>query len=107
MMVGTTIASMIAIESIRIILLAAAIGPCGSRMFIGSRTPRLLHGARASLARSDASYNLRPCDMHVPNVAKSDDLVLIGTLTKTPHVRAIEATFRRGVCRHRVLRQNL
>src|SRR5258707_7970319 len=38
-MVGSTIASMIAIESIRICLSAAAIGPCGSRMFIGQQTP--------------------------------------------------------------------
>src|ERR1700748_1986407 len=34
MMVGTTIASMIAIESIRIVLSAAATGPCGSRIFL-------------------------------------------------------------------------
>src|ERR1700692_72753 len=33
-MVGTTIASIIATESIRMVLLAAPIGPCGSRMFI-------------------------------------------------------------------------
>src|SRR5258705_13832326 len=33
-MVGSTIASMIAIESIKIVLSAAAIGPCGSRIFI-------------------------------------------------------------------------
>src|SRR5580704_2253303 len=37
-MVGSTIASMIAIESIRICLSAAAIGPCGSRIFI-QRSP--------------------------------------------------------------------
>src|SRR5262249_57525559 len=37
--VGSTIASMIAIESIRIVFWAAAIGPCGSRMFIGERLP--------------------------------------------------------------------
>src|SRR5215475_7849446 len=30
---------MIAIESIRIVFWAAAIGPCGSRMFIGERLP--------------------------------------------------------------------
>src|SRR6201994_1957557 len=35
-MVGSTIASMMAIESIRIVFSAAAIGPCGSRMFIGA-----------------------------------------------------------------------
>src|SRR5664279_3714392 len=34
-MVGTTIASMIATESIRMVLSSAPIGPCGSRMFIG------------------------------------------------------------------------
>jgi hypothetical protein len=33
-MVGNTIASMIAMESIRMVLSAAAIGPCGSRIFI-------------------------------------------------------------------------
>ena len=32
--VGRTIASMIASESIRMVLSAAPIGPCGSRMFI-------------------------------------------------------------------------
>src|SRR5882757_4272253 len=34
MMVGTTIASMIATESIRMVLSAAPMGPCGSRIFI-------------------------------------------------------------------------
>src|ERR1700722_9491310 len=40
--VGKTIASMIAIESIRMTLSAAATGPCGSRIFIGGsrRAPR-------------------------------------------------------------------
>ena len=43
MMVGSTIASMIATESIRMVFSAAPIGPCGSRMFIaepelGTRT---------------------------------------------------------------------
>ncbi|MGY4331087.1 hypothetical protein ACVWWG_005504 [Bradyrhizobium sp. LB7.2] len=35
MMVGTTIASMMKTESTRIVLLAAATGPCGSSRFIG------------------------------------------------------------------------
>src|ERR1041385_7193629 len=52
--VGTTIASMIAIESIRIILSAAATGPCGSRMFIGGVSDFPL--VASSLAR--------PCDDH-------------------------------------------
>jgi hypothetical protein len=38
-MVGSTIASMIASESIRMVLSAAPIGPCGSRMH--HRTPRI------------------------------------------------------------------
>src|SRR3954452_2206401 len=33
--VGTTIASMMATESIRMVMSAAATGPCGSNMFIG------------------------------------------------------------------------
>src|SRR5215212_10711613 len=36
MIVGTTIASMIATESIRIVASAAPIGPCGSRIFIAA-----------------------------------------------------------------------
>src|SRR5579872_1408447 len=42
-MVGTTIASMMAIESIRMVFSAAATGPCGSKMFMKDRwrTPRL------------------------------------------------------------------
>src|SRR5437764_294958 len=35
MMVGTTMASMMKTESTRIVLLAAATGPCGSSRFIG------------------------------------------------------------------------
>ncbi|MGY4291289.1 hypothetical protein ACVWXO_010555 [Bradyrhizobium sp. LM2.7] len=35
MMVGTTIASMMKTESTRIVLFAAATGPCGSSRFIG------------------------------------------------------------------------
>src|SRR5260221_11670813 len=35
-MVGSTIASMIASESIRMVLSAAPIGPCGSRVFIAA-----------------------------------------------------------------------
>ena len=46
--VGSTIASMIAIESIRMVLSAAATGPCGSRMFIDPKkavsVDELLHG---------------------------------------------------------------
>src|SRR5215208_3503230 len=34
--VGTTIANMIATESIRMVLSAAPIGPCGSRIFIAA-----------------------------------------------------------------------
>src|SRR6185437_2836794 len=39
MMVGTTIASMMATESIRMVFSAAATGPCGSRIFIGAPLP--------------------------------------------------------------------
>ena len=35
MMVGTTIASMMKTESTKMVLLAAATGPCGSSKFIG------------------------------------------------------------------------
>src|SRR5580704_18028854 len=41
--VGTTMASIIAMESIKIVLSAAAIGPSGSRMFIGKSIP-ISHG---------------------------------------------------------------
>ena len=50
--VGKTIASMIAIESIRMTFSAAATGPCGSRMFIGAsgkdagRSPAIAAGGR-------------------------------------------------------------
>src|SRR5438067_13513846 len=37
--VGRTIASMMAIESIRMVLSAAAMGPCGSKIFIGTAIP--------------------------------------------------------------------
>src|SRR5580704_4016086 len=60
MMVGITIASMIAIESIRIVLSAAVIGPCGSRMFIGYRLPTSPVGT--NLARSSADHNASTYD---------------------------------------------
>ena len=61
MMVGTTIASMIAIESIRMVFSAAAIGPCGSRIFIGKSNPDFLLPVR--VARNDDQSNRRfPCD---------------------------------------------
>src|SRR3954447_23961845 len=58
-MVGTTIANMIATESIRIVRSAAAIGPCGSRIFIGAprnfETPP--NGRRARrFQNDDAAY---------------------------------------------------
>src|SRR6267142_6178282 len=46
--VGRTIASMIASESIRMVLSAAPIGPCGSRMFIAEPEDRIAdYGAAA------------------------------------------------------------
>src|ERR1700760_2628408 len=48
MMVGITIASMIAIESMRMVFSAAPIGPCGSRMFIGAPNSEFLLTARIS-----------------------------------------------------------
>src|SRR5580704_19694757 len=46
MIVGSTIASMIATESIRMVFSAAPIGPCGSRMFIAEP----YHGTGANAA---------------------------------------------------------
>src|SRR4051812_34584967 len=49
MMVGRTIASMIASESIRMVFSAAPIGPCGSRIFIVE--PESGTGGNATAAR--------------------------------------------------------
>ena len=61
-MVGSTIASMIAMESIRMVLSAAPIGPCGSRMFIAepldSNRDR---GTRSSRYELRAGKNVRCC----------------------------------------------
>ncbi|TPQ25240.1 hypothetical protein C2U70_32500 [Bradyrhizobium guangdongense] len=49
-MVGTTIVSMMKTESTRMVLLAAATGPCGSRRFIGDAN-RDWRAPKANVAR--------------------------------------------------------
>src|SRR5882757_3404471 len=71
--VGRTIASMIAIESIRMVLSAAPIGPCGSRIFIaepeneaadyGTAAPRFRR--RNHMTRIDERL-AQPCEVSSP-----------------------------------------
>src|ERR1700719_4332724 len=88
-MVGTTIASMIAIESIRIILSAAAIGPCGSRMFIGGGFPP--PPCNATPTRSGLGDNARQI-MACREFAKSHEF----TLPVHDLASALEAFHMRG-----------
>src|SRR5579872_2525971 len=76
-MVGTTIASMMAIESIRMVFSAAATGPCGSKMFMNDRwrTPRLICKIPERKLGSNAGSTIRH---RLPANHRHHDAVLSG-----------------------------